>query len=134
MAFLGRRGKRLSAFAEYFFGGGADHCGDCVLRGRACARGLPGEDGTLCPRYENDPQTMEGQTALRVAISPGIWRRGGMAGVMCGIDWAAARHLAEGLGEGLPWPLMARALAWFEGGALKGEAKRHKDKEERRER
>jgi hypothetical protein len=101
--------------------------------GRPCAAGFPGADGSLCPRYENDPHTAEGRAALHLALSPGIWRRAGMSGVMCGIDWTAAKVLAEGVAEGGPWPAIARLLTQFELGALKGEARRIKDKQEQQD-
>lgn len=67
---------------------------------------------------------------MHIALSPGVWRRAGMAGAMSGIDWAAAKILAEGIAEGGSWPVIACYLARFEGGAITGDAKRHKDKKE----
>lgn len=126
----GARGKRLSAFAEYFFGGGADHCSDCVKLCRPCAIGQP-NNGQFCPRVINEPQTAEGRVALRLALSPGVWRRAGLDGGMCGVDWAGARALAEGMIPRRLWPLVARLLARFETGAVLGDSKRRKqDKEE----
>lgn len=54
---------------------------------------------------------------------------------MSGIDWTAAKALAEGLAEGGPWPFIARLLTQFERGALKGDARRiqnEKDMEDAR--
>lgn len=53
-----------------------------------------------------------------------------MAGAMTGINWIAAKVLAEGLAEGGPWPAIARYLARFEAGAIAGEVKRHKDRKD----
>ena len=92
---------------------------------RPCAQGRP-HNGAFCPRVLNDPQTVEGRAALRLALSPGIWRRAGMEAVLSGIDWTAARSLAEGVARGLRWGAVAALLARFETGALLGEARRRK--------
>lgn len=91
---------------------------------------MPGQDGTLCPRYRHDPHTLEGRTALTLALAPGIWRRAGMGGAMTGIDYAAAKALGDGLAQGSDWGRVVRLLHRFETGAIAGEAKRLKDRKE----
>lgn len=87
--------------------------------------------GVFCPRYLNDPQTVAGRAALRLALSPGVWMRAGMDGVLVGVNWINARLLAAGVGRGLKWADVSQYLARFETGALVGDARRRKkDKEE----
>lgn len=53
---------------------------------------------------------------------------------LSGIDWTAARSLAEGLARGLRWGAIAAHLARFESGALLGESRRRrKDKDNEEE-
>jgi hypothetical protein len=39
---------------------------------------------------EHAAHTPEGRHVLALLDRPGLWRRAGMSGVPCGIDWAAA--------------------------------------------
>lgn len=117
-----RRGKRLSALADWIFGGGGSYCDGCRVTGSPCATGARTPDGRLCPQIEHAPQTVAGQAAWSLAASAGIWKSGGF-GALTGIDWAAARALHKAAPE-ISWREIAGLLRFVEGGALKGAARK----------
>lgn len=61
---------------------------------------------------------------IDIAARPGLIRRAGFAGMICGLDHGAALQLAP---AGVNRELFAELLAWAERGVLAGAAKQEKD-------
>jgi hypothetical protein len=111
--------RRLREGAKWDFSAmGAEHCKGCAVTNARCAR-LGDDGGALCPRVANAPQTAPGIAALEISRLAGVWRTGGMGGLV-GLDYAAALALYTGPDEAG----LVRCLAAIEAGALEAAAER----------
>jgi hypothetical protein len=116
--------RRLRALSKWEQSGGLTHCEGCEACGADCARG--GTDGgDPCPSKVNLPQTEPGIAALAASRHNGVWRRAGMGGQLCGLDYAACLDIAQA--DGLADPgAFVRCLAAIEAGALEAAAEKAK--------
>ena len=119
-------GGRLYELGKWEFGEGGEHCTGCAKLDRPCSKGLPGEDGALCPRHENEPRTAEGRAAAAIAGVAGVWNYAGMAGALVGLNWPACRLQMPVHGIGLEWRRVAALLHYYARGAVEGAASRKK--------
>ena len=77
----------------------------------------------MCPEREHAPHTPEGYAALDIATRAGIWRRAGMDGQACGLDWAAVESaISLRAAAGINSELLEKALVSYESGMLAGMA------------
>jgi hypothetical protein len=107
----------LRALAEWRAGGGAAYCRNCRELNAPCARGERGSNGKRCPKHDRAPHSVEGSLALRIGFTPGVVSRAGMAGVVVGVNYEAARALAP---RDCDREILMQLVTWVEDGMIAG--------------